>query len=310
MRRVASCDIGSNTVLMLVVDEVSPGRWARVEDHMAITRVSEGLSASGMLADFAVERTRAALAEFAAHARRLGVQAMVATGTAPFRRGHNGPEVARSLGDTLGCDIDIVTGDAEADLVLLATTRSFPDVDAMTIIDIGGASTEVIIVRPGVATRRTSVNVGTVSLGERFHTDQVVDDSQQRALRDAIDAAFDDGPARELLHDAPRLMVAVSGTATTLAAMDLQLVDWDDEKVHGYTMRATRVAALAAEVCALNVEGRAGIAGLPEKRADVIPAGALLLQRIAERVGADAVMVSDRGVRWGRLFEVFGGAGA
>jgi exopolyphosphatase/guanosine-5'-triphosphate,3'-diphosphate pyrophosphatase len=309
MRRVASCDIGSNTVLMLVVDEVRPGRWARVEDHMAITRVSEGLSASGVLADAAVERTRAVLAEFAGHAQRLGVQSMVATGTAPFRRGRNGAEVARSLGETLGCAIDIVSGDTEADLVLLATVRSFPDVEAMTIIDIGGASTEVIIVRPGVAARRTSVNVGTVSLGERFHTEQVVGERQQAAIRSAIDAAFDEGPARELLHDAPRLMVAVSGTATTLAAMDLQLVDWDDEKVHGFTMRASRVAALAAQVCAVDVGGRLGVPGLPEKRADVIPAGALLLQRIAERVGADAIQVSDRGVRWGRLFDVFGGAG-
>jgi exopolyphosphatase / guanosine-5'-triphosphate,3'-diphosphate pyrophosphatase len=310
MRRVASCDIGSNTVLLLVVDEVSPGRWARVEDHMAITRVSEGLAASGFLADAAVERTRAALAEFAAHAKRLGVQAMVATGTAPFRRGKNGSEVAASLGQTLGCTIDVVSGDTEADLVLLATVRSFPDVEAMTIVDIGGASTEIIIVRPGIPPRRTSVNVGTVSLGERFSTERVVDASQQLAIRNAIDAAFDDGPARELLLDAPPSAVAVSGTATTLAAMDLRMVDWDDEKVHGFTMQAARVAELAAEVCAVDVHGRVGIPGLPEKRADVIPAGALLLQRIAERVGAESIIVSDRGVRWGRLFDVFGGAGA
>jgi exopolyphosphatase/guanosine-5'-triphosphate,3'-diphosphate pyrophosphatase len=309
MRRVASCDIGSNTVLMLVVDEVSPGRWRRVEDHMAITRVSEGLAANGFLAPPAIERTRAALAEFAGHAQRLGVQAMVATGTAPFRRGQNGPEVATSLGETLGCPIDIVSGDTEADLVLLATVRSFPDVKAMTIVDIGGASTELIIVRPDASPRRTSVNVGTVSLGERFHTERVVDAEQQAAIRNAIDAAFDDGPARQLLVDAPRVAVAVSGTATTLAAMDLQMVEWDDEQVHGFTLRASRVAELAAEVCSVDVNGRLNVPGLPAKRADVIPAGALLLQRIAERVGAESLIVSDRGVRWGRLFDVFGGSG-
>ena len=165
--RVASYDIGSNSVIMLVAERAPDGDWLPIDDRVAVARLSEGLDASGVLSDEAVRRTEEILVRFADKASELNVRQVVATGTAPFRRSSNGADVANRLSNAIGTHIKVVSGDREAHLSLLATRRSFRDVGDMLVVDIGGASTELVRARPELAAAMTSIDIGSVRLTER-----------------------------------------------------------------------------------------------------------------------------------------------
>lgn len=303
IQRVASIDVGSNSVLMLLAERTKTEQgwaWERLEDYAEVTRISEGLDASGVLAEHAVERTRAQLQTYVERAREQNVDQIVATGTAPFRRARNGAEVARALGDSLGISLDVVSGEREAELSQIATRAAFPALGAMTILDIGGASTEVIALDGEGNASMVSLDVGAVRLGERFACARALDTERESAMKTAIAEAI--APAAPLLLPG-RALVGIAGTVTTLATAAMQLREWDAEKVHGYALSAAAVCRLRDTLGRMSTQARAAMPGVPAKRADVLPAGAALLAALMEAAEATEVIVSDRGVRWGRLAE-------
>lgn len=301
-RRIASVDIGSNSVLMLVAEH-RDGVWQRIDDLVDIARISEGLDASGVLAPHAVARAAAVLARYAARARDLGVDRIVATGTAPFRRARNGAQVAAELSAVLGAPIDVVSGEHEASLSLLATRRAFPELDAMLVVDIGGASTEVIAVRGDASPQMVSVDVGSVRLAERCISSDPISADDETRLVATIDQALDDAGASALLARGGAI-VGIAGTVTTLATASLAMDAWDPDVVHGHRIPRAELDRLARALLEATTAERAAMRGVEPKRADVIPAGAVLMRCIAEKAGATEVIVSDRGTRWGRLYEV------
>lgn len=303
--RVATLDLGSNTLILLVVER-GPSGWVRVEEQAVIARISRGLDASGELHPESVTRARDVLAGFADRMAALGVEAAVATGTAPFRRAANGAEVAASLSQTLGVPIDVVSGAHEADLALLATQASFPDAQHMLVVDIGGASTELIHVRPGHAVQKVSLDVGAVRLTERCIDQHPITWENRQAVLRSVQSALDVVPWVRPAVLAGAQVVGVAGTVTTLAAAWLQMETWDADRVHGLQMPTGVIDHLADQLAALPIEARATLPGVPAGRADVLPAGGWLLSSILRAAAADQVVVSDRGVRWGRLFEAFG----
>jgi exopolyphosphatase/guanosine-5'-triphosphate,3'-diphosphate pyrophosphatase len=104
----------------------------------------------------------------------------------------------------------------------------------------------------------------------------------------------------------PPLLVGVAGTVTTLAALSLEMDEYEAERVHGHVLSRAEVTRIENALFALSLSQRKSLAGMPAKRADVLPAGAMLLRSVMDHLGADEVLVSDRGIRWGRLFERFG----
>lgn len=296
--RVASLDVGSNSVLMLVAELQPDGAWHRQEDHAEVTRISQGLDQSGLLHEEAIARTEAVLRRFVARARELQIDKILVTGTAPFRRAKNGAAVAEHLSQALGVDLVVATGDEEAALTLEATLASFPELRRNWLVDIGGASTEIIRcdgeVRQGV-----SLDVGVVRLTERHIPAHPIPPAAIEALRADIRAAL----ASLALRREPGLpLVGVAGTVTTLAAVDQRLERWDPNKIQGYVMSPERIHELAHSLSALSLDERSRLPGLDPRRSDVAPAGAWLLYELCAHLGASEVVVSDRGLRWGRLF--------
>ena len=104
----------------------------------------------------------------------------------------------------------------------------------------------------------------------------------------------------------PPLLVGVAGTVTTLAALSLEMDEYEAARVHGHVLSRAEVTRIENALFALSLSQRKSLAGMPAKRADVLPAGAMLLRSVMDHLGADEVLVSDRGIRWGRLFERFG----
>lgn len=299
--RVASIDVGSNSALLLIAER-RDGAWIRVEEQAEVTRISEGMDRSGYLADVPVARTAEVLARFAERVRTLGSSSAVATGTAPFRRARNGAEVARKLSSVLGFELEVVSGEDEAALSFEATRVSFPELVGLRVVDPGGASTELITAPSGVPVESVSVDLGSVRLHERFlaHEDPPsagAVDALRGCVRDALQAA----PLEAFRAHCGLPLVGLAGTVTTLASVAQALEVWDPDRIQGYALARETLSKLTSTLLTLSHADRRALPGMDPRRADVLPAGALLMEAILEAAGATELRVSDRGVRWGRL---------
>lgn len=302
--RVASWDIGSNSVILLVAERHPDGSWHKLHDECVITRVSEGLDRGGMLYREPLERTAEALSTLAETAAQFELDAQIATGTAPFRRASNGADAALALSQAMGVRLDVVSGEREAELSLIATRAAFPELKTMTVVDIGGASTEVIVVDRDAPVRVHSIDVGSVRLTERVLPRHPVPAPDRAALHDALRTAFA-GAGGDLLRERRHPVVGIAGTVTTLAAVSLEMNAYDDARVHGLRLSLDEVDRIAEAVLRLSVRQRGSLPGLPAGRAEVFAAGAALVRHILLEAGATELIVSDRGTRWGRLHAEF-----
>lgn len=301
--RIASVDIGSNSVLMLVVER-RDNTWLPLADILHITRVSEGLDASGLLADEPIRRTAQVLAELAQQAHNLHVDQILATGTGPFRRARNGRRTAERLSAVLGAPIDVVSGEREAELSRLATVLSFPDLHPLVITDIGGASTEIIL--ESDTPQSTSIDIGSVRLAERHLSSDPPSAEERQRIHADIQNHLTQNPTTATLEGAALPLVGIAGTVTTLGAIHLGMETYDAERLHGLHMTPEEVNAVTEQLFTASLDERLHIPGLEPKRADVIPAGAAILSQLMAHLDTDTLIISERGTRWGRLFAEHG----
>ncbi len=294
-RRHAVIDIGSNSVLLLVMQTDG----IVVCDRSHITRLSQGVFERGVLDPGAVERTHAVIATLAEEARQLGARRVVAVGTEALRRARDGAEfLARLEREGVVDDARCLDGEEEAALTLEASRRALPvPGEALAVVDVGGGSTEIAWQRAGRVSG-ISLPLGSVRLTEALVGADPIVASDLERLREHIATALEAVPAdRDGPAGAP--LVAVAGTATTLAALDLALDPYDPDAVEGYPVDRTRLEDWSRRLAALDVPARCALPGMEAGRADVIVAGLEILAASARRLGARSLRVSGRGVRHG-----------
>jgi exopolyphosphatase/guanosine-5'-triphosphate,3'-diphosphate pyrophosphatase len=304
---VAALDVGSNTVLMLVAD-LSAGRVRPLAELLKITRLGRGVDRTGMLDAGTASLTLAAIAEFVDKARALGAQKILTAATAALRDARNGPEFIEQVRLRTGVALEIISGRTEAQLNFLAAVHGLgiDPAQAMLIVDIGGGSTELIRCESGAAAALVSLQIGSVRLTERF----IRHDPPDPAERGQIYAAVR-GQLAALGWDnfRPARVVGVAGTVTTVAAVALGLRTAQHSSVHGRQLTGDQVAETARRFFRLTVAQRRQLPGMVEGRADVICAGAAILDCVTEFFGAQGVIVSDQGVRWGLIYRELAGRG-
>lgn len=296
--RVTSIDVGSNSILMLVAERSDEGRWDRIEERAEVARISEGLDASGRLSPAPIARALSVLRSFVQRARELHSQRIWITGTAPFRRAENGLDVAQTLSEALGVELCVASGEEEGALTLKATTESFPDWSAMQVLDIGGASTELLHWSPKQL-KSQSIDLGVVRLMERYVVNDPPTEEELARMREGIRHTLSQQLAKE---EGAATLIGVAGTVTSLAALDLKLDTWDPDLVQGHVLRVEAIEAIGRQLWSQTIEERSRAIGLNPRRADVIAVGAWYLWEICTYLEVDHVVVSDRGLRWGRLF--------
>ena len=286
---------------MLLVADVVKGAVPRlrpVADFLEMPRLGQDLDRTGRLHPEAIERTLAAIGRQIERARELHADRIVAVGTESLRAAENSEEFLRSLRQT-GVELRVISGDDEARLSFRSVTERLPMPPGgrRSVLDIGGGSTELIV--GGIHPERwQSVKIGSVRLHERFLHSDPPTEAEIAALTAAIDAGLDGLPQPE------GELVALAGTATTVAALYLQLAEYDGRRVDGLRVPTARMREIIGSLGRLRVAERQQLAGLDPRRADVIFAGAMILLRTAERAGLTDVVISDRGVRWGVLEEL------
>ncbi|MGH7948499.1 MAG: Ppx/GppA phosphatase family protein [Candidatus Binataceae bacterium] len=298
--KLAAFDVGTNTVLMLAVESDGVGTPRVLADLSRITRLGRGVDRSGKLDPESAARTLDVIAGFAREARALGVERIVGVATAALRDARDGGEFIAEVRRRTGVALDLITGDAEAQLSYLAVRRglSMEPHERLLIVDIGGGSTELIRAGSGRELSLQSAQIGSVRLTERFVRSDPPAQAELEAIARAVDAALE-GLGWDFTPDR---LVGIAGTATTICAVALRLATYDHAIVHGRVLSRDDVRATLHRFISLPLNERKSLAGLHEARADVIIAGTIILDRVMERFNAKRVTVSDQGVRWGLVW--------
>ena len=304
MNRIATIDIGTNTTLLLIA-EASGGTITVLENRAEITRLGRGIGKDGRLGQEGIDRTLAVLSGYAVLAR-VHEAPIFAIGTEALRRAPNAADFLCRAAALLDTPVDVVSGEREAALTFLAAKLSFPEAASQTmmVVDIGGGSTEVIVARRGTVDFCASLPLGSVRLTERHILHDPALAHEVEAVRDEVVSHLAETPFPSET-DRPCL-VGVAGTVTTLAAMAQDLRSYDPALVHGYRLALPALDKQVNRLAASSQKEREAMAGLDPRRADVILSGAVILSEIVRRVGVAEVLVSDRGIRWGLLYEKFG----
>ena len=298
--RVGAIDCGTNSVRLLVTD-VDGRVKADVHREMRVVRLGEGVDATGELAPEAIERTRVALADYAAICHDLGVEAIRMVATSATRDALNRVDFQAMVQATLGVEPEVITGQEEAALSFDGATRDLvPEAGPFLVMDIGGGSTEVVLGDAEVQAAR-SVDVGCVRLTERhFRSDPPTAAEIALATAD-VEAAL--ALVREVVPvGQARTAVGLAGSVTTVAAVCLDLQEYDAGRLHLARLSAADIAGTTARLLAMTRAERAALPIMHPGRVDVIGAGALVLAVLVDRLGLTEVLVSEAdildGIAW------------
>lgn len=292
----ASIDVGSNSLLLTVVDDA--GRV--LHDEARVVGLGRGLGDMGRMQPERRALGARVLADYVATAAKLGVPAseIRAAATSGARRALDAPELFAELEARLGLRVETISGEEEARLSYLGALQGLPlPPPPHLVIDLGGGSTEVVLGEGPTLGWRRSLEIGSVRLTETFIDLEAITDADRDRLRAHVTRAA------EVLPDAraATAIVAVAGTATSLAAIDLGLDHYVAERVHGARLPLDRLEALADRLAHADAAQRLEIAAVSPERADFLMAGAEVLIALCRLAGQDALTISNGGLRFGLL---------
>lgn len=292
----AVIDIGTNTLLLLVVDD--QGR--PLVDLCRFGRLGKGLDASGRLAPEMIANSLAICREYRAVMDEHGVAMPTIVGTQALREAANAADFIGPAEQLLGARIEVISGTREAELAFLSVARTFRELAGTPylVVDVGGGSTEIITTDGSRIVSAVSVPIGAVRLSERF----LATDPPTRAELAALEAEI---VARLAPLGLPQgiPVVGTAGTATTLAAVALELADYDGEAVTGVRLTPDEVDTLYRRFARATVAQRTTMIGMEPGRADVIVGGVAIYAHLLLLLEAPVLVTCDRGVRWGLAFE-------
>ena len=297
--RVASIDIGTNSVRLLVAERSNQGGLRPLVRLGESCRLGEGLEATGRIASRAEERTCDTLTRFARRARELDCSDVVVAATNALRSAANGAEVTARLSAAAGYPIRILSGEEEARLVYEAVIdglRWEPGQGEYLVLDIGGGSVEVV---RGIGTRVehwVSLELGCVRLSERFLRSDPPAPGELAELRAHLGTEWLRHEA--LLRPTPQAAAGVGGTITALAALNLGLRRYDAGRVEGHLLPTGDLRRLTESLCGLTTAERQALATVGPGRADILPAGCVLLVSLLEATGLASITASTQGLRY------------
>jgi exopolyphosphatase/guanosine-5'-triphosphate,3'-diphosphate pyrophosphatase len=295
--KLATFDVGTNTVLMLLVESDGNGGLTTILERSRITRLGKGVDRTGQLDPENSQRTLDTIAEFADAARSAGAEKIVAAATSALRDAKDGADFIRRVKEKAGVELKVIPGLEEAALSELAVKRSLhlgSDL-RLLVADIGGGSTELIRSEPGHELMSVSLQIGSVRLTERI----IQHDPPSKEEIEKLTATIDQQLEKLGWSFRPEVLVGIAGTVTTIAAVAMDMRDYDASRVQGHVLQRDDVSAIVKRFGEVTLAERKQIPGVLEARADVIFAGSLILERVMDHFDIDRVTVSDQGVRWG-----------
>jgi exopolyphosphatase/guanosine-5'-triphosphate,3'-diphosphate pyrophosphatase len=309
--RVAAIDCGTNSIRLLAAEAGASGRLCELDRRLEIVRLGQGVDATGRFTDEALARTFAACERYAEVIARLRVQRVRFCATSAARDAANVAEFSAGVTACLGVSVEVLSGAEEAALSYDGATRELDPAEGVPpphlVVDIGGGSTEFVLGDGhGRVRAAQSVDVGSVRMTERHLAGDPPGPEEIAAAARDIDATLDTLDVS--LSDA-RTLVGVGGTVTTVAAMVLGLSTYDSARIHLARLLVSDVEDAVDRLLAMTRQRRRTLGFMHPGRADVIGAGALVLQRVLSRMvptlGAPRLVVSEHdildGIAWSLL---------
>jgi exopolyphosphatase/guanosine-5'-triphosphate,3'-diphosphate pyrophosphatase len=305
--RVAVVDIGTNSTRLLIAEvDPSTGAIAELLRRSKVTRLGDGVDAAGSLSEESIARVFDTLADYRAAIDSHGCEANLAVLTSAVRDAANGADFAARVRREFQLDARILAGSEEAQLTFLGAMSSRPaPTEPTVVIDIGGGSTEFVIGRGRTAGFHVSLHVGVVRMSERhIHSDPPTPEDLQDLALDARTTILDGLPPEQR---APvKRAIAVAGTATSAAAIDLELDPYDPARVDGYPLMLATVQMLLARLADMDEDRRRSVVGLSPDRAPTIVAGMIILEEAMRAFELEEAEVSEHDILFGAALRLAG----
>jgi len=298
----AVIDVGTNSVKFNISERRPDGEWRTIVDRGEVTRLGEGIAETGDIAPAAIERTVEAIAGMADEAKRHQASSLVAVGTMGMRTAGNSERFIARVREHCGVAIEVIPGQEEGRLAYLAVKSGLGLARGrLVIFDTGGGSTQFTFGHGDAVDEQFSLNIGAVRLTSQHGLGGALTPAQLEAALDAIASEFSrlDGVP------SPEALVGMGGAVTNMTAVMHGLAVYDPAVVQGSLLSRVEVERQIELYRSRDVEARRQIVGLQPKRADVILAGACVVRTVLDKLGRDALSVSDRGLRHGLLVDRF-----
>ncbi len=302
LTRLGVIDLGSNTGRLILCLRQVHGIPLIVDEAQVSLRLAEGLQQRGNIGRPAVERALVALRAFRVAAEHFGVERLLAVGTSALRDAANGAEIAAELERESGVAIRILSGEQEAFYGYLAAANSLPLQEGL-IFDLGGGSLELSFVRGHALERAVSLPLGALRLHERFLRSDPPAPGEVAALRDHVEQALRAAGVGKL--SAGETLAGAGGTVRALAKLVRKASGAPSIRLHGYAIDAGRQRDLARSLAGQTAQQRRRVPGLAPERAEIIAAGALIVQAVLHVTGARSLLVCGQGLREGLAYEAF-----
>jgi exopolyphosphatase/guanosine-5'-triphosphate,3'-diphosphate pyrophosphatase len=268
----------------MLVAEVEDGKVDEVVRRLVFTRLGEGVDARRRLLPVSIARARNCLTDYRRELESLGATRTLAFGTSALRDAENGEAFLGEIEWSYGFATQLLSGHDEALLTFRGVTAGRAIEPGTLIVDVGGGSTELLLGGPDGVSFHTSLDLGCVRMTERFGDDLEACAAHVRSALPEIES---------------HRCIGVAGTVTALAALDLDLIDYDAERVHGHVLSGDAVEEQLERLAALSLEERRRVPGLEPERAPVIVAGAVIVREVLARYGLARLEASEHDILHG-----------
>src|SRR4051812_8692139 len=294
-KRVAVIDVGTNSTRLLVAD-VEGGRVSPLERRSTVTRLGRGVDLSGHLASEAIEDVCAAIGDYIGMIEELGAETIDVIATSAVRDADNGSAFVAELRERFALSARVLDGEEEARSTYLGATSEAPPAEPTLVVDIGGGSTELVVGQASAVSFHDSLQAGVVRHSGRCIASAPPTASELEALaadvRGLIEPAVGTGPS------AAR-GIAVAGTPTSLAAVELGLEPYDPSRVHGCVLALPSIQRMLSQLASVPLSERIEIPGLHPDRAPTIVAGVVILVEVMRAYGLEEITVSEHDILYG-----------
>jgi len=303
MTCVASIDIGTNTVRLLILKTKPDGNLSEIAQVRAITRLGKGMDTEKKLLDDRMDETISVLTKFRDECRKFEPLTIRAVATSAVREASNQKDFVSRAKKEAGLEIEVISWEEEANLMIKGVLWKLPNIEKdILVFDIGGGSTEFLLARDRKIISSVGTQLGTVRLTERFISHHPVDLSEYKALE--IHFRRELKVVKEKLSDfLPEVLVGTAGTVTTLAAIDGDVYPYDPEAIHGRSLTFKRVEKLLEDLKNKSLAERSAMRVIEKGREDLIVAGGALVLEIMRAFECSLLTVSEHGLREGLVLD-------
>jgi len=301
MKKYAILDIGTNSIKFFLFS-IENGKSTTIIDSNKISRLGEGLIKTGIISEKAMDRNIEVLREFLKSAEEENVKEITAVGTMCLRSAKNSDVFLKKAKDELGLIIKVIPGEEEARLSYLAVLSTIGNTDKKVVVfDTGGGSTEFIFGRGIDLNDRISLNLGAVHPTEEFLNSNPVTNDELSTMQNYMMNFF----SARITNKEADYLIGIGGTVTSMGAVMHKMVEYNPKIIQGSQMTLEEVKNQIELYKNKTIEERKQIPGLQPKRADVILAGAEIINTIMKIFKIDSFTISDRGLRHGLMFDKY-----